>query len=260
MPPRDEHPLRGAMSEDAEFERRVSAVVRRLVEREPTSLVSPRALPETAVRPAAADAVLESRSGIAQWSLAADGLWLPKSMIDGAGDLIVGTADNTAARLAIGPNYSTLGVNAGGALAYRALAFARIVKTSGGVANKYRAGWACVPLGAALYLAGGFSQVTTSFNEGLNVPVTGYYRVTGKARLTSVVSIALAVAKNLPSANVDASPYLITSHTWNVQDGFSHDIVALNAGDRVHLAIYTSGTEQYQNEEHWHGILIERVG
>lgn len=54
------------------------------------------------------DAVIASQKAVKGYVDTASGLLIPKSLIDAKGDLLVGTADNTAARLAVGANDTAL--------------------------------------------------------------------------------------------------------------------------------------------------------
>lgn len=193
----------------------------------------------------------------------ADGLYLPKSLVDAKGDLLVGTAADTVARKAVGTSMSLLRSNVAG----DDVEWSRYAEgICGGptvLTNKYRTGWAI----AAMQQGVSFTNTTQSaaaFSEGVVVADAGYYQVVGRINFTTGVPVALAIAKNAPSANVDAGPYLLTTHHWGTgwpgQTGGSLIDLDLyfNAGDKVNLAVYTSGVETYVNDPAWHRLIVRK--
>lgn len=252
------HPLH--TREDEDFERRVQAAVRKMIQSDPTSLFDPRAFPETAMRPAdtGVDGVLESRSGTAQWSTDANGLYVPKSLADAAGDMLVATADNVFARLAKGGNYSHLGVNGSGTVGWKTYTLGRNIGT-GGAINKYRAFWATVPVPGSS-LASNVTSIGNQYNSGFQVGDTGIYLVFGTVIIGAAA--ALGFAKNCPNSNVDVAPYLISTHEWSGPAGDQAQYmtaVSLNAGDTLHFALYTGGSEEYSSVPQTRSLFALRI-
>lgn len=162
------------------FQQRVEQAVRELMQKDPTALFDPRSFPETAVRPHSEDGWMESRAGTTQWSTAESGLVIPKSIVDAKGDLIVGTADNTVARKAVGSNGSRLTAYSGNADGTKWVeeSYAQMVKSGnqvvGSGAWNLVTGWVThITLGTALTPIPGSAVIQISRS--------GYYEVSGAA-------------------------------------------------------------------------------
>lgn len=190
-------------------------------------------------------------------------LMIPKSIVDAAGDLIVGTADNTSARLAKGANNSSLGVNSAGTVAWRSQAYGRLRSNAPG-GTKFRAAWATVPFGASEY-SSGMTPIIATYNSGFQVAEAGMYRVVGSVSFATAVQSALAVMVGCPNSNVNMAAYLVTTHQWNLptaegRHSLDPHIVTLAANATVHLGIYTAGTETFAAADYSRAFVVERVG
>lgn len=186
------------------------------------------------------------------------------TIFDAKGDLLVGNADNIAARLPVGVNGSTLIADSSqvNGLKWRQPVYGRILAISSTAVSKYRTGWANVSLGTNAYSVG-CSVTSGLYDSGITINETGLYLITATVSI-AVTQWAMAISKNAPASNVDIGPYLITTHEWIYTQsggtGFTTHVCSLNANDRIHQAIYTGGVEAYTAESNSRSLTLVRVG
>jgi len=193
------------------------------------------------------DYVLTADSGEAtglKWAAAAAGGAVATDAIwDAAGDLAVGSADNTAARLAVGTDDYVLTADAAATNGVKWAAVPTGTPTFVGARAKRSTGtsidnatWTPLTLDGEDFDSGSLHDNSTNPSR-ITVPTTGYYLVTGMAKFATADNdgcryISFAVDGSR-TTNIQFPP-----HATQVGIAIGSDIVSLTSGQYVEMHIY----------------------